>query len=184
MIDALAVIETYYPPDTALYRTLVSHSRLVMEKSLAIARTLKHLNPDLEFIKTAAMLHDIGIFKTRAPSIGCHGDLPYICHGYLGREILDKEGLPAEFGLVCERHTGAGITKENIEKNHLPLPARDMVPLSLEEKIICCADKYHSKSPKKKDKIITTPDIISGLAAISQDHADRFSLWAKEFHLF
>ncbi|MFH2092334.1 MAG: HD domain-containing protein [Pseudomonadota bacterium] len=182
-MNALAIIEQFYTPGTPLYQTLVSHSRIVTEKSLVIAQTLDHLNPDLEFIKTAAMLHDIGIFMTRADSLGCIGDAAYVCHGYLGRELLDKQGLPPAYGLVCERHTGAGITRENIEANSLPLPARDMVPISLEEKIICCADKYHSKNPAKKDQIITTAGIIRELGAISPDHADRFSGWVKEFNL-
>ncbi len=187
-MNPLGIIEHFYDPGTPLYQTLVHHSRVVAQKSLAIARSLdlpglnlKKL--DFNFIEQAAMLHDIGIFMTQARSLGCTGENPYICHGYLGRKLLDDQGLPEKFGRVCERHTGAGITKENIEKNRLPLPARDMVPITIEEKIICVADKYHSKSPKKKDKIITTADIIQELGNISQDHADRFSTWAREFRL-
>ncbi|MBU0969970.1 MAG: HDIG domain-containing protein, partial [Proteobacteria bacterium] len=150
VVEPLEFIERYYPRDSALYKVLVDHSLQVAEKSLTIARNLArftHLAPDLEFIESAAMLHDIGIFMTRAKAIGCTGDLPYICHGYLGRKLLDDQGFDPAFGLVAERHTGAGITLENILKANLPLPKRDMVPVSLEEKIICCADKYFSKSP-------------------------------------
>lgn len=166
-----------------VYDILVRHSRIVTEKSLEIARGLPHLNPDLEFIQTAAMLHDIGIFLTRSESIGCFGKASYVCHGYLGREILDKLGLPPEYGLVSERHTGAGITKENILLNRLPLPHRDMVPVSLEEKIICAADKYHSKNPKLSGRTVTTAEVIKELGKINIDHAERFTLWAGEFKL-
>ena len=182
MMNPIAIIDRFYDPRTGLYRILVDHSRKVRDKALAIAGSLEALNPDLSFIASAAMLHDIGIFLTRAKSIGCNGSHPYVCHGYLGRELLDKEGLPEAYGLVCERHTGAGITKENIIANHLPLPHRDMVPLSLEEKIICCADKYFSKSPKKQETL-TTPDIIKELSDISPDHAERFQGWVKQFNL-
>lgn len=182
-MKSLAVIEKFYTPGTQLYRILVAHSRIVTEKSLEIARDITHLKPDLTFIKQAAMLHDIGIFLTCSPSIGCSGDAPYICHGYLGRNLLDEVGLPPEYGLVCERHTGAGITKQNILSNNLPLPRRDMVPLSIEEKIICVADKYHSKNPKNADKKITTLQIIEELEKINKDHAQRFSVWAEEFRL-
>ena len=61
------------------------------------------------------MLHDIGIFLTHAPQIGCHGDKPYICHGYLGRELLEKEGFPRH-AIVCETHVGVGLTIADIEK--------------------------------------------------------------------
>ncbi|MBU1344077.1 MAG: HD domain-containing protein [Proteobacteria bacterium] len=182
-MDALTIIEKFYSPGTKLYQILIEHSLIVTQKSLEIAQTQKHLNPDLEFIQKAAMLHDIGIFFTRSDAIGCRGDAPYICHGYLGRKLLDEQGLPPEYGLVCERHTGAGITKENIRSNNLPLPQRDMVPISIEEKIICVADKYHSKNPKNAAKKTTTLQIIEDLGKIDQDHAKRFSIWAEEFKI-
>ena len=168
-IDPLILIGKFYSPETKLYHTLVDHSRIVARKSLEIADTLSHLKPDKTFIFNAAMLHDIGIFLTRAESIGCRGQSAYICHGWLGRKLLDECGLPPEYGRVCERHTGAGITKENIAKNNLPLPARDMVPVSLEEKIICIADKFHSKTPNHSDIKMTTAKIIEQLSKISKD---------------
>jgi uncharacterized protein len=71
--------------------------------------------------------------------------MPYICHGYLGNELLTAEGFP-KHGLVCERHTGAGLRLESIISRQLPIPQRDMQPQSLEETIICFADKFYSKS--------------------------------------
>jgi len=182
-MDALAVIETYYPKGSALHKILVEHSCQVARKSLEIAGNIPHLAPDLEFIESAAMLHDIGIFMTRAGAIGCTGGLPYICHGYLGRQILDDQGLDSAFGLVAERHTGAGITLDNIVQGNLPLPRRDMVPVTLEEKIICCADKYFSKSPKNQDRIMTPNLIMEELSKINPAHAARFAGWVEEFGL-
>ena len=182
-MDPLHVIEKYYVPDSSLYQILVDHSRQVTRKSLGIARNLAHLAPDLEFIEKAAMLHDIGIFMTRAESIGCTGELPYICHGYLSRKLLDDQGLDPAFGLVAERHTGAGITLDNIVRGNLPLPKRDMVPVSLEERIICCADKFFSKNPRHQDKRMTVPVIVEELAKINPGHAARFAGWAEELRL-
>lgn len=182
-MDPLDLIAKYYPPDSDLYRILADHSRQVADKSLEIAGNLPHLDLDLAFIETAAMLHDIGIFKTRAPAIGCTGDLPYICHGFLGRELLDRAGMEPAVGKVAERHTGAGITLSNIRRHNLPLPLRDMVPKTHEEIIICCADKFFSKSPEKRDKVLTVPDIIAELAAVDPGHARRFSAWSEEYRL-
>jgi uncharacterized protein len=183
-LNPLSLIEKYYTPGSSLYKILVDHSLQVAQKSLEIARNLSHLGPDLEFIETAAMLHDIGIFMTQAESIGCKGEHPYICHGYLGRQLLDEQGLDPGLGLVAERHTGAGITLENIIQENLPLPHRDMVPVTLEEKIICCADKYFSKSPKNRDKPMNPPWIIKELAKINKDHARRFAGWVEELDLY
>ncbi len=145
-IDPLEIISKYFDRNSTPYIILVEHSRSVAKKSLEIAERLSYGRPDIEFIEEAAMLHDIGIFMTNGPDIGCNGDRPYICHGYLGREILEKEGLPRH-ALVCERHVGVGITVEDIDKGRLPLPRRDMLPLTIEEKIICYADKFFSKKP-------------------------------------
>lgn len=141
------IIKEYYRPGTKLYDIFMDHAESVTKKSIKIALGITHLNPDISFIEEAAMLHDIGIFMTWSPSIGCTGEHPYVCHGFLGRKLLDALGLPRH-GLVCERHTGAGITAENIRDNDLPLPCRDMVPVTIEEEIICFADKFYSKKPK------------------------------------
>ncbi len=180
------IIDKYYPPGSRLNALLKDHGYKVAQKSLEIAKNLpkdQQVLLDLKFLENAAILHDIGIFKTSSPSIGCQGDLPYVCHGYLGREILDNEGLDPAYGLVAERHTGAGITLENIITNNLPLPHRDLVPVTLEEKIICCADKYFSKNPKKADREMTAKKILKKLNKISPDHGQRFALWVKEFKL-
>jgi uncharacterized protein len=138
------LIDAHYRTDPDLRTRLIRHSRAVADKALSIARSLDRLELDLVFIEEAAMLHDIGIYRTKAPKIGCYGSAPYIRHGVLGREILDKAGMP-QHALVCERHVGAGITAAEIKAGRLPLPIRDMVPLSSEEKIICLADTLFSR---------------------------------------
>ena len=125
---------------------------------MKIARAHPELQADEEILTYGGMLHDIGIKFTDAPEIGCFGDLPYLAHGYKGRELLEKEGLK-EIAAVCERHIGVGLTIDDIKKNNLPIPVRDMTPQTVEEKIICFADKFYSKSsrnlllPKPLDKV-------------------------------
>lgn len=182
-MDPIEIIRRFYSPGSMLHDTLVRHSRQVAAKSIDIAQKNPGLSLDLVFLENAAMLHDIGIFLTRAESIGCTGKEPYIRHGILGRRILDDLGLPPEYGRVCERHTGAGITKENIRENNLPLPSRDMVPESDEEKIICMADKFFSKSPNRTDQAMTPKAIIRDLEQIHPEHARRFADWTKEIHI-
>lgn len=143
-MDPLQIIRKYIPSGTLAYEILVEHSVMVTNKAIAIAVELEHARPDLVFIREAAMLHDIGIIMVNEPRLGCRGDKHYICHGYLGRQLLEDEGYP-EHGLVCERHIGTGFSVRDIEFQRLPLPKRDMKPLSLEEKIICYADKFYSK---------------------------------------
>ena len=148
MLDCLSIIQRYYTPGNDDYRVLVSHSRQVANLAVALSqRLIDNGTPiDIEFVEEASMLHDIGMCRTDAPGIYCHGSKPYILHGIEGRRMLDSIGL-FRHGRVCERHTGAGITADEIIAQHLPIdPPRDLLPESLEEKVICYADKFFSKS--------------------------------------
>jgi len=144
LVDYFAVIHKYIPPNSLTYRFYAPHVSMVTAKSLHAARKLG-LSPERQrFIEEAAMLHDIGIVRVNASEIGCYGELPYIRHGVEGRSILEAEGLP-HHALVAERHTGVGITKAEIVTNNFPIPARDMLAESLEEKIISWADLFYGK---------------------------------------
>ncbi len=174
------IIKEFFNPETITYDVMFRHGKAVADKALAVARRIPHLNPDLKFIEEAAMLHDIGIFFTNAPGIGCTGQYPYICHGYLGRELLEKKGLP-KHALVCERHVGVGITADEIEIHKVPVPKRDMVPVTIEEQIICYADKFFSKDQEVLEKEKSVEDIVRTVNLYGQNKLMIFKKW---LHLF
>ena len=152
-MNALAIINKYYSEENELKHILLTHSRSVADKALQIAVKHPELHLDTGFLEEAALLHDIGIFMTDASGIQCFGTHPYICHGYLGSELLMKEGYPRH-ALVCERHTGAGMSLQSIIEQDLPIPHRDMVPVSMEEQVICFADKFFSKTHLDREKSV------------------------------
>jgi uncharacterized protein len=82
-MDPIKIIQKYYDVDSIAYKLLITHGNAVAKKALEIAKRIPQYNPDLKFIEEAAILHDIGIFLTNTPSIGCFGDHPYVCHVYL-----------------------------------------------------------------------------------------------------
>jgi uncharacterized protein len=174
------VIEQYYKRNTKACGILISHGELVAGKALTIARRVAHLNPNMQFIEEAARLHDIGMFLTRAPQLGCYGQHPYICHGYLGRELLESHGL-AKHALVCERHVGVGITREDIKQQKLPVPQREMLPLTIEEQIICYADKFYSKNGGVAGSEKSVADVLKTLERYGQDKVLRFQKWVETF---
>lgn len=179
-MNPIDIIGKYYAPGSLAHRILIDHSEMVSEKALKIAAGMRHLHPNEQFIQEAAMLHDIGIFLTNEPQIGCFGDKPYICHGFLGRKILKREGFP-EHALVCERHVGVGITAQDIEIKNLPLPKRDMKPVSLEEKIICFADKFFSKNPEFLCKEKPVELVRAGIARYGKEKLQLFDEWVEIF---
>ena len=172
------LIDKYYPEDNELRHILINHSQSVARKALQIVSSHPELHLDAQFVEEAAMLHDLGIFRTDAPGIQCFGSEPYICHGRLGAEIFRKEGYERH-ARVCERHTGAGITCKEIIAQGLPLPHQDFLPETLEEKVICYADKFFSKTHLDREKSIEKAE--KSLAKFGEDGVMRFREWERMF---
>ena len=124
------------------------------------------------------MLHDIGICQTDAPGIYCHGTHPYICHGILGAAMLRTEGFERH-ARVCERHTGAGLSLNDIVGQNLPLPHQDFLPVTLEEQLICYADKFFSKSHPEQEKTIEQAE--RSLSKFGTEGLERFRNWVRLF---
>ena len=177
-MDYNSIIAHYYEQDTQLYHILYSHSRCVADMALEIIQMHPELNADAQFVEEAAMVHDIGIFKCDAPTIQCFGTEPYICHGTIGAELMRKEGFPRH-ALVCERHTGAGLTIEDIERQNLPVPHRELTPQSVEEKIVCFADKFFSKTRLGQRK--TVEQATNSLRKFGEEGVNRFLGWCECF---
>ncbi len=178
-IDVKAVIERYYSEENELKNIYIVHANAVAELALSMARKHPELKVDEGFVYEAAMLHDIGIFLTDAPRIYCYGKEPYLCHGYLGAELLRSLGLERH-ARVCERHTGTGLTKEAILANGWNLPVKDFVPETIEEQLICFADKFYSKT-----KFLRTPrtleQVVDSMKKISDESAEKIKKWAEMF---
>ena len=166
------IIDKYYVGCDALRHILLTHSQSVAQRALQIASLHPELHIDTAFVEQAAMLHDIGIIRVNAPGIECFGIEPYIRHGVCGAELLRKEGLPERYARVCERHTGAGLTLDDIVSQDLPLPHQDMQPETIEEKLICYADKFYSKTKLDKEKTIEQAE--RSLAKFGGDTLARF----------
>lgn len=167
-----------YCKEDGLRHILLAHSRAVADKAADIVRHHPELGADAQFIEEAALLHDIGIVHVDAPTIKCYGTEPYIRHGILGAEILRREGLE-HHALVCERHTGTGLTLQQIIGQGLPLPHQDMQPVSIEEQIICFADKFFSKTRLETEK--TVEQARRSLEKFGEEGLEKFDMWCKMF---
>jgi uncharacterized protein len=179
-VNAISILQRNFGKNREAFEIVLEHSKMVAAKAVTIARSLSDLIINIDFVEEAALLHDIGISLIHAPRISCHGNAPYICHGILGRQILETEGLTAH-ALVCERHIGVGIGIKDIVQQQLPLPKREMVPVTVEEKIICFADLFYSKKPGRLHAEKSIEEIKKAL----QKHGDHkvviFENWVKEF---
>ena len=163
-MNYLSIINKYYPENDELRQLLLKHSRQVADRCLQIAKKHRELPVDVQFLEEAAMLHDIGIYRCDAPSIHCHGTEPYIRHGVIGGEMLRQEGFERH-ARVCERHTGTG------------LPGYE--PETLEEQIVCYADKFYSKSAP--DHVRSVLETAQSLEKFGHEGVKKFLSWSERF---
>lgn len=177
-MDYYALIDKYYGDNAELRDILVRHSTAVANKALAIADAHPELRLDRRFLLEAAMLHDIGIIRTDAPDIKCFGTEPYIRHGVIGAEMMRAEGFPRH-ARVCERHTGAGLSQKEIERQGLPLPHTDLLPETPEEQVVCYADKFFSKTRLDTEKTIAQAE--RSVAKHGEEGLRRFKEMEKRF---
>ena len=206
-MDYLALIHRYYPEDNALRRMLLHHSRQVCARALQIVERHPELGANRNLVEAGAMLHDIGIFLTDAPGIHCHGTAHYILHGSLGAQLLrneakqlKKEKQQAEqlneeqlqaiqlqeelhfyeaLARICERHTGTGLTRQTIIERGLPDPQKDLLPETIEEQIICYADKFYSKSHLERERTIA--QTLQSLEKFGDEGVEKFRHWTELF---
>jgi len=110
--------------------SVIEHCIAVSKTAVEIAESClrKGKKLDLEIIKIGALLHDIGRAFTHD-----------VKHGVMGAALAKSMNLPTSIVRIIETHIGAGIPAEEAEE--LGLPKKDYIPLTLEEKIVCYADK-------------------------------------------
>jgi tRNA (cytidine56-2'-O)-methyltransferase len=118
--------------DQGCSESVVKHCQAVRDLAGQIALCAK---ADVELVEVGSLLHDIGRGKT-------HG----ITHAIVGAGIARSLDLPSEIVNIIERHLGAGIPRE--EAVSLGLPDKDLIPITLEEKIVTHADNLIEDNEK------------------------------------
>jgi uncharacterized protein len=142
--DEIRALHERFAPTPEAFALVHTHCEIVCR----IAEQLMagtQVGLDLALVRAGCLLHDIGVYRLYSPS----GEIDwadYIRHGVLGSELLREVGLPEVLCRFCARHTGVGITREDIVRQRLPLPAADYIAETGEEELVMYADKFHSKS--------------------------------------
>jgi len=148
-----AEIETLHrdhAPTRDAFESVYEHCRIVCRLA---EQFLPTLDVNRELVRAGALLHDIGVYRLYTAS-GVLDTTEYVRHGLLGHELLADLGFPEAISRFCSRHTGVGITRDDVLRQALPIPAADYVPESREEEVVMYADKFHSKR--------TPPVFVSG----------------------
>ncbi len=175
-MNPIQIATFYIQPN--LWKVFFVHSVLVAQFSLQIAERLGLNQETKKFIEEAALLHDIGIGKVSMDKDNSQNKPPYIQHGLLGEEILQNLGYPLH-AAVCRNHIGVGLTQEIILRNKLPLPAEDMCPSTLSEKIITYADLFFSKSNIYYKR--SFPEVEAKIRSYAQEQLEKLRELHKQF---
>ena len=120
----------------------------------------KGYDVDMELVEIGAILHDIGRSKTHGPD-----------HAAVGGEMVRRLGIAEPVACIVDRHVGAGIPED--EARALGLPEGVYVPETLEEKIVCYADKLIA-GWREVDISVTIEDFAGKMG---RDHPAIERLW-------
>lgn len=146
---------------------IYKHSKAVETLALHIA-SLVECNNDI--VMMGSLLHDIGRHKHPPKSNNA------ILHGVEGARILKEHNIDERVVMITQNHIGAGITVRDIEKQKIPIPKQDYLPITIEEKIVAYADNC-----VKYDKICNVDYPITRFHnSLGVDHANRVILLHNE----
>jgi uncharacterized protein len=133
---------------------------------------------DADLIRAGCLLHDVGVYRLY-DAVGRLGHAGYIKHGVLGHELLAEAGYPEELCRFASRHTGVGITREDVRRQHLPLPPADYVAQTPEEALVMYADKFHTKSTPSS--FLTPQTYAAEVARFGPDKPAAFARLRERF---
>ena len=113
-----------------LSKNIINHVLAVSRKAIKIATQISIIPINLKLVRIGAILHDIGRVKSHDYD-----------HAVLGGQIIREElKFSEQLARIAETHILGGISKE--EAKDFGLPPEDYLPETIEEKIVCLADKY------------------------------------------
>ncbi len=125
--------------EAKLPQNIADHSRAVAGLATRIAELC---GANIDVVRAASLLHDIG----RSESNG-------IDHGIVGSRILKLYGVSERILQIVKRHVGAGISQDEAVK--LGLPDHDLMPRTIEEKIVAQADNLFRGTFRLKMQQVT-----------------------------
>ncbi|WP_329453576.1 HD domain-containing protein (plasmid) [Streptomyces sp. NBC_01724] len=146
--DDIRGLHEKYAPSAEAFDLVFTHCEIVW----SIAEQLiaeSDCAVDAGLVRAGCLLHDIGVYRLYGPD-GVLDQQSYVQHGVLGHEILVEEGFPEELCRFCSSHTGVGLTKQDVERQRLPLSPADYLAVTAEEQLVMYADKFHSKTTPPK----------------------------------
>ncbi len=142
----IEAVHRRYAQNDHVYKLVYEHCQIVAE----IARWCveqNDLDVDLELLEAACLLHDIGTYAIFDGNGLDGNEHNYKQHAVFGAALAIEEGFDSRIADMIRTHVLMGLTKEEIIQQGFGMPQNDYEPATLEARLVCYADRFHSKNP-------------------------------------
>ncbi|GAA5194369.1 HD domain-containing protein [Rugosimonospora acidiphila] len=166
-----------YAPTLDAFELVYTHCEIVCAVAEQLLAGLGSA-VDVGLVRAGCLLHDIGVYRLYDQE-GQLDQKNYLRHGVLGDALLRELGLPESLRRFCSHHTGVGISREDVLRQGLPLPAGDYLAETDEERLVMYADKFHSKTIPPV--FVSAASYAAGVRRFGEDKVARFAAMVDEF---
>jgi uncharacterized protein len=175
--EQIRALHERYAPTGQAFDLVYTHCQIVC----AVAEQLLdryHSAVDVALVRAGSLLHDIGVYRLY-DAAGQLDHENYVRHGVLGHELLRDLGYPESISRFSSHHTGVGLTRADVLRQGLPLPADDYTADTVEEELVMYPDKFHSKTTPPT--FVTTASYTAAVRRFGAAKVARFVALVEKF---
>ena len=168
-----------YAPNEKYLELVRTHGIIVSEIALDCAKnTYESVN--IEVLEAACLLHDIGSYVfVGANNYSSDFRDNYPGHALFGAKILQDEGIDERICEAIETHVLLGLTAGEIKESGKKLPYKNYEPKTIEGRLLCYADRFHSKRPIFN----SYENFHEGMKQNFPLQAKKLEEWSEEFSI-
>ncbi len=172
-LEKIELLHRKYAPDEKLFELVYTHCKIVRDIAMWCADNIQE-PVDKALLEEACLLHDIGSYSFMHNAFDKRY---YVQHATLGAKLLQGEGYSEKLTDIVESHVLLGLTKEEIVNSNWRLPFKNYTPTSIEGRLLCYADRFHTKKP-----IFNSYDFLyERFLKDFPGQASKLVAWSEEF---
>jgi uncharacterized protein len=175
--EEIRALHEEFAPTGEAFELVHTHCQIVCEVAEELFAQ-QEIALDIDLVRAGCLLHDIGVYRLYDPS-GVLDHASYVRHGVLGHDLVRDLGFPEAICRFCSCHTGVGLTRDDVLKQHLPIPVDDYLAVSNEEALVMYADKFHSKT--SPPVFVTAASYAASVRRFGEDKAVKFTSMVERF---
>ncbi len=144
--EQIKEVHKRYAQNDFVFNLVFGHCKIVSEIAKWCVEN-KNLTVDKNLLEAGCLLHDIGTYALFDEK-GLNGnEHNYKQHAIFGAALVVEEGFDSRIADMIRTHVLMGLSKDEIIKSGFGMPQKDYFPATLEARLLCYADRFHSKKP-------------------------------------